>query len=161
MQFVHLLHYPGEADPAATVVANVIEDALKALRQGVVAHALLGIRACKLDPELPVDELKHLVGWSVFFAQAPGVLAGQATLVGCALEGRFLFTALFGLIECLEEEKPRKLFDVVSRINALSIELVASVFDDLLDFLAAMINPVFILVNLVAYGRSSERRDAP
>ena len=88
MQLVHLLHDPGEAHAAPAVVADVVEDAPEALGQRIVAQALLRVRAGELDPELAVDELQHLVGVvGVLGPGRPGIITGQAALVGFVVEG--------------------------------------------------------------------------
>ena len=62
MQLVDLLHDLGEAHAPPAVVADVVEDAAEALRECIVAHTFLRVRAGELDPELAVDELQHVVG---------------------------------------------------------------------------------------------------
>ena len=143
VQPVDLLHDAGKGRAAAAVVADVLEDAAESLSQRVVAEALLGIGAGELGPELAVDELQHLVRVvRVLGPRRPGVLAGQPPLVGRVVESRLLGAASFGLVERLQEEQPRQLLDVIAGVDAFGVQLVAGVLDDLLDFLAAMVDLV-------------------
>jgi len=141
VQFIDLLHHLGEADTAAAVVAHVVEDAAETLGQGVAAQPLDGVAAGELEPEFAIDEFQHVVGVvGVAGPAAPGIGAGQAACIGGVVESGFLFLAGLGFVEGFQEEQPGQLFDVVAGVHAFGVELVAGVLDDLLNFLASVVD---------------------
>src|SRR6516164_9871510 len=77
---------------------------------------------------------------NVFSPMTPGVFAAQTPLVGRTIEGGLLFLARFGFVECLEKKQPCELLNVVARVHALRIELIAGALDDLLHFLPTVID---------------------
>ena len=162
VQLVDLLHHPGEARRRGG------SNCARCRRCGGSAGparrcpAPFRLRAGELDPELAVDKLQHLVRMvGVLGPMAPGVFAAQAALVGRVVEGGFLLLARFGFVEGLEEEEPGELLDVVARIHAFGVELIAGVLDDLLHFLAAVVDVLLRHVrSCVRLGRPLRRPSA-
>ncbi len=138
MEAVHLIHDAGEDGAAPAVVLYGGEDALEALGHGA------GAEIAELGPELVVDEGQHLVRLVGHLRpNGPAVFAGKE---GFALRVRGAFALedgngvlrVLGFVVCLEEEHPRELLDVVARLDAVGVQVVAGRLDGDIDLGAAV-----------------------
>ena len=140
VQPVHLLHDTGEARSPPRVVADRGEDAAKLTgnRIGDEPPSLARIaEVAQVLPELVVDEPEHVVGVvGAVRPRCPAELAVQAAPILPVVEVGLLLTPILGLVECLEEEQPGELLDVIPRRHAVAVELVAGVLHRLPDLLA-------------------------